>query len=40
LWQSRGHKDKALEDYNQAIRLAPENADFYYRRGNLQLAGC
>jgi len=26
--------DLALQDYNQAIALAPENADIYYRRGN------
>jgi tetratricopeptide (TPR) repeat protein len=26
--------DLALEDYNQAIALAPDNADIYYRRGN------
>ena len=26
--------DLALQDYNQAIALAPDNADMYYRRGN------
>jgi tetratricopeptide (TPR) repeat protein len=26
--------DLALQDYNQAITLAPDNADMYYRRGN------
>lgn len=26
--------DRALQDYNQAIALAPDNADMYFRRGN------
>jgi tetratricopeptide (TPR) repeat protein len=26
--------DLALQDYNQAIALAPDNADMYYRRGD------
>jgi tetratricopeptide (TPR) repeat protein len=26
--------DLALQDYNQAIALAPDDADMYYRRGN------
>ena len=26
--------DLALQDYNQAIALAPDNAEMYYRRGN------
>ena len=26
--------DLATQDYNQAIALAPDNADMYYRRGN------
>jgi tetratricopeptide (TPR) repeat protein len=26
--------DLALQDYNQAIALAPDNADMYYRRGS------
>jgi tetratricopeptide (TPR) repeat protein len=26
--------DLALQDYNQALVLAPDNADLYYRRGN------
>jgi tetratricopeptide (TPR) repeat protein len=30
--------DLALQDYNQAIALAPDNAEMYYRRGNAYYA--
>jgi lipoprotein NlpI len=30
--------DLALQDYSQAIALAPDNADMYYRRGNAYYA--
>ena len=32
-WQEKGEYDKAIADYNQAIRLKPNNADPYYFRG-------
>jgi Flp pilus assembly protein TadD len=30
---AQGDKPRALEDYNEAIRLAPKNAKLYYNRG-------
>ena len=34
----KGQPDRALEDYDQAIRLNPTYAEPYYNRGNVYLA--
>ena len=34
-----GQREKALEDYNEAIRLDPGDADVYINRGNVLFEG-
>src|SRR5215510_9047323 len=33
-WRSKGDNERAIADYDQAIRLDPKNAVAYYNRGN------
>jgi tetratricopeptide (TPR) repeat protein len=35
---AEGAKQQALDDYNEALRLAPRNADLYYNRGVFYVA--
>ena len=39
VWSAKGDKDRALSDYNQAIRLNPQFADAFNNRGNFYNRG-
>ncbi len=35
---AQGDKQRALDDYNEAVKLAPRNAELYYNRGVFYVA--